>query len=91
MNLGRQMVKERRADVRAEKPDVEGSRDLLTLLLKANMDPDVPESQRLSEEDVIVRKPLQSSTQVYLSETLSPQRSPHFWSQGMTPSALQSL
>lgn len=59
MNLGRQMVKERRADVRAEKPDVEGSRDLLTLLLKANMDPDVPESQRLSEEDVIVRKSLQ--------------------------------
>ena len=30
-------------------------RDLLTLLLKANMATDIPESQRLSDEDVLAR------------------------------------
>ena len=38
-----------------EKRDMEG-RDLLTLLLKANMATDIPESQRLSDEDVLARK-----------------------------------
>ena len=36
--------------------DALGSRDLLTLLIKANMSPDIPESQRLSDEDVLARK-----------------------------------
>ncbi len=31
------------------------SRDLLTLLIKANMASDIPESQRLSDEDVLAR------------------------------------
>ncbi len=31
-------------------------RDLLTLLIKANMSTDIPESQRLSDEDVLARK-----------------------------------
>ena len=31
------------------------SRDLLTLLLKSNMATDIPENQRLSDEDVIAR------------------------------------
>ena len=31
-------------------------RDLLTLLIKANMNTDIPESQRLSDEDVLARK-----------------------------------
>ena len=37
-----------------EKKDVVG-RDLLTLLLKANMATDIPESQQLSDEDVLAR------------------------------------
>lgn len=71
MALGRQLVQERKADIRAEKSDVEGSRDLLTLLLKANMDPNVPESQRLSEEDVMARKPLLSPIHAHLADSLS--------------------
>ena len=31
-------------------------RDLLTLLLKANMATDIPEEQRLTDEDVLARK-----------------------------------
>lgn len=34
--------------------DMQG-RDLLTLLLKANMATDIPDSQRLSDEDVLAR------------------------------------
>ena len=32
-----------------------GARDLLTLLLKANMATDIPDNQRLSDEDVLAR------------------------------------
>ncbi len=37
-----------------ERKDIAG-RDLLTLLLKANMATDIPENQRLSDEDVLAR------------------------------------
>lgn len=57
--LGMQLVKDRRAALANVKPDVneDGSknRDLLTLLIKANMAKDVPEDQRLSDEDVLAR------------------------------------
>ena len=39
---------------RIERRDLQ-SRDLLTLLIKANMASDIPESQRLSDEDVLAR------------------------------------
>ena len=32
-------------------------RDLLTLLIKANMSTDIPDSQRLSDEDMLARAP----------------------------------
>ena len=35
---------------------IDTSRDLLTLLIKANMDLSIPEDQRLSDEDVMARK-----------------------------------
>ena len=42
-----------------EKGEIEknslGSRDLLSLLVKANMATDIPESQKLSDEDVLAR------------------------------------
>ena len=31
-------------------------KDLLSVLVKANMDPDIPESQRMNDEDVLARK-----------------------------------
>ncbi|KAJ7362819.1 cytochrome P450 [Mycena albidolilacea] len=37
--------------------DSAGSRDLLSLLVRANMSKDIPESQRLSEEDVLAQVP----------------------------------
>ena len=40
---------------RVDMPDLQG-RDLLTLLVKANMEKDVPNNQRLSDEEVLARK-----------------------------------
>ncbi|CAL1709423.1 unnamed protein product [Somion occarium] len=64
--IGMQLVAERKAAVLAgtssgekggvERKDLEG-RDLLTLLIKANMATDIPESQRLSDEDVLAQVP----------------------------------
>ncbi|KAH9894821.1 cytochrome P450 [Cubamyces lactineus] len=64
--VGMQLVAERKAAILREasekhKDGVERkdlkSRDLLTLLIKANMAKDVPESQRLSDEDVLGQIP----------------------------------
>ncbi|KAI0743349.1 cytochrome P450 [Daedaleopsis nitida] len=63
--IGKQILAERKAEIlressekahTLEKKDVQG-RDLLTLLIKANMATDVPESQRLSDEEVIAQIP----------------------------------
>lgn len=54
--IGEKLLDERRAVFAQEKPGTKGPRDLLTLLLKANMDPNIPDSQRLSDEDVIARR-----------------------------------
>ena len=59
--IGLQLVREKREAVMAEsmdsgvgKRDVQG-RDLLSLLIKANMATDVPDEERLSEEEVLSR------------------------------------
>lgn len=62
--IGTQLVEDRKAAILKEasekhlqgigRKDLQG-RDLLTLLIRANMAQDVPESQRLSKEDVIGR------------------------------------
>ncbi|KAI0795607.1 cytochrome P450 [Abortiporus biennis] len=61
--IGMQLIAEKKAAIvrsqekeSLEKKDVHG-RDLLTLLLKANMATDIPESQRLSDEDVLAQVP----------------------------------
>lgn len=62
--IGLQLIAEKKAAILAEKAQQMGgfekrdleSRDLLTLLLKANMATDIPENQRLSDEDVLARK-----------------------------------
>lgn len=56
--IGTQLLKEKRGEIMreaAEGKEKARSRDLLTLLLKANMATDIPENQRLSDEDVIAR------------------------------------
>ncbi|KAI0828219.1 cytochrome P450 [Trametes gibbosa] len=63
--IGTQLIQEKKAQIAREaaesktggleRKDVVG-RDLLTLLLKANMATDIPDNQRLSDEDVLARK-----------------------------------
>jgi len=63
--IGLQLIAEKKASIIAasgrstkgvEKKDVVG-RDLLTLLIKANMAMDIPESQRLTDEEVLAQVP----------------------------------
>ncbi|KAI1783891.1 cytochrome P450 [Ganoderma leucocontextum] len=64
--IGTQLLHERKAEIMrqygeegtgaVEKKDVQG-RDLLTLLIKANMATDIPDSQRLTDEEVIAQVP----------------------------------
>ncbi|KAH9885221.1 cytochrome P450 [Cubamyces lactineus] len=64
--IGNQLIQEKKAEIQREmsesksgnvaQKDVRG-RDLLTLLLKANMATDIPDSQRLSDEDVLAQVP----------------------------------
>lgn len=55
------LIQEKKAEVLkaasdgADAGDALRSRDLLTLLIKANMSEDVPEDRRLSDEDVLAR------------------------------------
>lgn len=62
--IGRQLIAEKKAAIIAdsqekgrsiEKKDVSG-RDLLTLLIKANMATDIPDNQRLSDDEVLARE-----------------------------------
>lgn len=39
-----------------------GSRDLLSLLVRANTSTDIPESQRMTDKDVIARESMNSSS-----------------------------
>ncbi|TFY55501.1 hypothetical protein EVJ58_g8212 [Rhodofomes roseus] len=61
--IGLSLVAEKKAEiVKAVSTGEKGgdtlhSRDLLTLLIKANMATDIPESQRLSDEDVLAQVP----------------------------------
>ena len=62
--IGRSLIAEKKAAIRAdiaqkgrgmERKDVT-DRDLLTLIIKANMATDIPESQRLTDDEVLARK-----------------------------------
>jgi hypothetical protein len=59
--LGLQLVKEKKtalqtdSNVGVEKKSIQ-SRDLLSLLIKANVASDVPDNQRLSDEEVLARE-----------------------------------
>lgn len=62
LQIGSELLAKKKADLLAASGDKNHSdnestgRDLLTLLIKANLATDVPESQRLSDEEVIARK-----------------------------------
>lgn len=62
--VGYQLIKQMKADVYAssvnrsaiEKKDIQG-KSLLSLLVRANMASDIPESQRLSDEEILAQCP----------------------------------
>ena len=87
--IGMQLIAEKKAAILAEqnaekyagveRKDMSSARDLLTLLLKANMATDIPESQRLSDEDVLARASPSSPKSVacsVLTSIIMLQRSP---------------
>lgn len=57
-----QLIAEKKAAIMCESANAKekyrrntGNRDLLTLLIKANMDTNLPHNQRLSDEDILAR------------------------------------
>jgi len=58
--IGRELLNQSKEELRRSggmsEQDKNGSRDLLTLLLRANTSTDLPEHQRMSDEDVLARK-----------------------------------
>ncbi|TFY63922.1 hypothetical protein EVJ58_g2971 [Rhodofomes roseus] len=59
--VGMKLIEDKKAEIMQASSDGKGAgdtlgnRDLLTLLIKANMSTDIPENQRLSDEDVLAR------------------------------------
>lgn len=59
--IAKELVEERKRAFTTDKQDIEKDsdsligHDLLSVLIKANMDPDIPESQRMVDEDVLSR------------------------------------
>src|ERR1700731_3437004 len=55
--IGMQLLRESKAAaIASDQKDVLDRRDLLSLLTRANMEKEPPESQRLSDEDVLARE-----------------------------------
>ena len=58
--IGRELLNQSKEELRRSggmsEQDKNGSRDLLTLLLRANTSTDLSEHQRMSDEDVLARK-----------------------------------
>ena len=94
--IGKELLLDAKATARAsatEKGEIERNslhgRDLLSLLVKANMATDIPESQRLSDDDVLARafSPIRGFS---IKSDAFFQRSPRSWwpvmkLQGMLP------
>ena len=64
--IGQELLREKKINIDdnidEEKEQGRGSgKDLLSVLVRANMDTELPESQRMSDEDVLARKLLWSS------------------------------
>ena len=63
--IGEELLRQRKRIILGEKVEVDKEiekdtadlkgRDLLTVLVQANMDTEIPESQRMSDDDVVAR------------------------------------
>ena len=76
--IGEQLLAERRKGGTLEK-----GRDLLSVLVRANMDTELPESQRMNDEDVLAREFTSTFTDFPFTESCEWQRSRHSSSQDM--------
>ncbi|KAJ3573306.1 hypothetical protein NP233_g2502 [Leucocoprinus birnbaumii] len=56
MRIGKELLQERKSDSTAAKMG-SGSKDLLSLLVRANTSPGLPSSQRMSDEEVVAQIP----------------------------------
>lgn len=64
-SIGQNVISQKKAEIlfsseidskgRVEKKNIQG-RDLLSLLMKANMATDIPEHARMTDEDILARK-----------------------------------
>jgi hypothetical protein len=64
-SIGQNMISQKKAEIlssseidskgRVEKKNIQG-RDLLSLLMKANMATDIPDHARMTDEDILARK-----------------------------------
>ena len=64
-SIGRNMISQKKAEIlssseadskgRVEKKNIQG-RDLLSLLIKANMATDIPDHARMTDEDILARR-----------------------------------
>jgi len=54
--IGAELVRDAKKSSQEEKDGMGKSRDLLSLLMKSNMNTDIPEHQRMSDEDVLARQ-----------------------------------
>jgi len=54
--IGAELVQEAKKSSQEAKDGMGKSRDLLSLLMKANMNTDIPKHQRMSDEDVLARQ-----------------------------------
>ena len=80
-SIGRNMISQKKAEIlssteadskgRVEKKNIQG-RDLLSLLIKANMATDIPDHARMTDEDILARK--SSSSSVLSAEILTTMR-----------------
>jgi hypothetical protein len=98
--IGEQLLRESKAAIGAgvndeaagsiEKDDLRG-RDLLSLLVRANVATDIPESQRLSDDDAVARKLRYFVGEEYAHQRHAAQRYPRFWLQDTKPQGLFSF
>jgi hypothetical protein len=68
-SIGRQIVSESKVNMKASngEKNLGGGRDLLSILLKANMSTNIPEAQRLSDAEVVARACLRYSGTLVLT------------------------
>jgi cytochrome P450 len=71
-SIGHQILARSKAAIRADgEKDFGAKRDLLSILLKANMSGDVPTNQRLNDEELVSRRRNIARSHIEISDVLT--------------------